>query len=124
MKDLIGGIEMGLEEELEQFTGAMEYYRHPLGILFTDGVKYLADKAGAYWLIDAIASYQIRGDIRRIPFQLWELKVNKDGTAILTMKEDTDELELVKQKIPFTDFPLNYQKLYLVDRVLMLPSEY
>jgi len=115
---------MGLEEELEQFTGAMEYYRHPLGIIFTDGVKYLADKAEAYWLIDAIASWQVEKKVRNCPFQIWELKVNKDGTAILTMKEDTDEPELVKQKIPFTDFPLDYQKLYLVDRVLMLPSEY
>ena len=87
-------------------------------------VKYLADKAEAYWLIDAIASWQVEKKVRNCPFQIWELKVNKDRTAILTMKEDTDEPELVKQKIPYTDFPLDYQKLYLVDRVLMLPSEY
>jgi len=115
---------MGLKEELEQFTGTMEYYRYPLGIIFTDGVKYLADKAGAYWLIDNIASWQVEKKVRNCPFQIWELKVNKDRTAILTMKEDINEPELVKQKIPFTDFPLDYQKLYLANGILMLPSEY
>ena len=115
---------MGLKEELMQFSGTVNYYRHPLGIVFTDGVKYLADKAEAYWLIDTIASYQLRKDIREISFQLWELRVNEDGTALLTMKEDTNEPERVKQKILYTDFPLKYQKLYLVDGVLMLPSEY
>ena len=116
-------IEMGLKE-LEQFGGTINYYRHPLGIIFTDGVKYLAEKAGAYWLIDAIASWQIEEKVRTYPFQLWELKVNENQTATLTMREDTGEPEIVRQEIPFTDFPLEYQKLYLVDKVLMLPSEY
>jgi len=111
-------------KKLEQFGGTINYYRHPLGIIFTDGVKFLADKAGAYWLIDAIASWQIEEKVRNCSFQLWELKVNEDRTAILTMKEDAGEPEIVRQEIPFTDFPLEYQKLYLVDKVLMLPSEY
>jgi len=114
---------VGLKEELEQFTGTINYYRHPLGIYYTDGVKYLADRAGAYWLIDNIVAWQVEEKVKRAPFQIWELKV-KDNEGMLTMKEDTNEPELVRQKIPFTDFPLEYQKLYLVDGVLMLPSEY
>ena len=114
---------VGLKEELEQFTGTINYYRHPLGIYYTDGVKYLADRAGAYWLIDTIASWQVEEKVRRAPFQIWELRIIEDNRAVLTMREDLGKPELARQKIPFTDFPFN-QKLYLVDGVLMLPSEY
>lgn len=40
------------------------------------------------------------------------------------MKEDTDEPILVKQKIGYTDFPEGILKMYLIDNVLLLPSEY
>ena len=112
-----------LERNLEAFTGTENYYRHWTGeIVYTDGVRYLAEKAGAHWLIDAIASWQHR--VKDCYFQIWELRVNDDGSAVLTMKEDTDEPEKVRQKIPFTDFPLEYIKLYCIDGVLLLPSEY
>jgi len=104
--------------ELDQFTGTENYWRHWLGLKFTDGVKYLADKAGAHWLLDAIFSYH-----RPEPFQVWTLKV-KDSQAVLTMQEDTGQPEKVKQEIEFTDFPLESIKFYLIDKVLLLPSEY
>ena len=46
--------------DLRQFTGTEQWYRHGLArnILFTDGAKYLADEAGAYWLLDEIAFAQ------------------------------------------------------------------
>jgi len=107
--------------ELNNFTGTEKYYKHWTGILvYTDGVQYLAKEGGAYWLIDAIASYR-----RREHFQLWELKVNTETKeAVLTMREDSDTPVLVKQEIGFTDFPLSKIKLYLIDGVLLLPSEY
>ena len=52
------------EGDLAQFIGTSQYYRHNLGLLYTDGVKYVADRGGAYWLIDAIASWQIDPRIR------------------------------------------------------------
>ena len=38
---------------LSQFTGSEHWYRHGLvrHIIFTDGAKYVADAAGAYWLL-------------------------------------------------------------------------
>ncbi|MFC1765106.1 DUF6876 family protein [Planctomycetota bacterium] len=110
-----------LESDLRQFTGAVNYYRHWTGHgLFTDGVQYLAEQAGAYWLVDAIFSYR-----RREPFQVWTLKKNTDDNgAVLTMQEDTGEPVKVHQDIPFTDFPLDQIKLYLIDGVVLLPSEY
>ena len=108
------------ESDLNQFIGTENYYRHwtRCGV-FTDGVQYLAKQAGAYWLIDAVFSYR-----RREPFQVWTLKKNDDNSAVLTMQEDSGEPAKVRQKIPFTDFPLNRIKLYLIDSVLLLTSEY
>lgn len=108
------------EAELDQFHGTENHFNHWMSrILFTDGVHYVAERAGAYWLIDAIASYR-----RKEPFQIWELHKHEDNKATLTMKEDTNEPVLVRQEYSYTDFPLDSIKLYIVDHVLMLPSEY
>jgi hypothetical protein len=81
---------LNLEENLAQFIGTQNYYRHTIGnFMFTDGVKYLAETAQCYWLLDVIASYILKPKIKRIPFQLWELKVNKDKSATVTMREDS-----------------------------------
>lgn len=112
--------------DLSQFTGTEQYYRHYLGLNYTDGIRYLAEEAGAFWLIDAIASYQTKGFLKDpdlLHFQLWELQV-KDNTATLTCKKDSNKESVVSQFIEFTDFPLESIKLYVVDKVLMLPSEY
>ena len=106
--------------ELKQFTGTQNYYKHWTGRLrWTDGVQYVAENAGAYWLIDAIASYR-----RTEHFQIWELKKHKDNSAVLTMREDTGQPAKVRQEIPYTDFPLDSIKFYKIDGVLLLPSEY
>lgn len=69
-----------LEEELRQFTGTQQYYMNFTGLLFTDGIKYLADRASCYWLIDLVGSYQPQ--LRHIPFQLWEIGVRDDSSAL------------------------------------------
>jgi len=107
-----------LQTGLAHCIGTEGYTKHWLGLMYTDGIKYLVENADCYWLIDAIASYR-----KKQPFQLWELKV-KDGKAVLTMKEDTNTPVLVKQEIPYTDFPLDEIKLYLIDGILLLTSEY
>jgi hypothetical protein len=95
-----------------------------------DGIDYLAEDAGAYWLIGAIASYQgskrIRQDPRLMDFQLWELTVTaKDGehSAVLTRREDSGQPARITQWIEYTDFPLDSIKLYLEGGTLRLPSE-
>lgn len=108
------------QADLDQFTGTEQYHQHWMRqIVYTDGVKYMADAGGAYWLIDVVASYQ-----RKEPFQIWELKVKPNKSCVVTMREDTGEPAKVRQEIPHTDFPLESIKLYLIDGVLLLPSEY
>lgn len=113
---------LNLESDLQQFCGTENYYRNFTGLLYTDGVKYLADNAGAHWLIDLIGSYQPK--LKNIPFQLWSIDKRQDSSAGVYCQEDIGEPLLVKQEIEWTDFPLNEFKLYCVDNVLLLPSEY
>lgn len=117
-----------LQTQLNQFSGSEQLYKHWLGFHYTDGVFHLAETAGAHWLLDAIGSYQVTRRVREDPmlqeFQLWELHVNlEQRTADLRCLRDTNDLAF-NQLIQFTDFPLTHQKLYLRDRILMLPSEY
>jgi len=118
------------ETDLNQFCGTQNYYRYTLGLKLTDGVKYLADEAGAYWLLDIIASYQSKPSIRKEPFQVWQLKLSPDNAAtgkhqaVVTMKTDSDRPLLVKQEIEYTDFPLDSIDLWLINGVILLPSEY
>ena len=49
-----------LEAGLRQFYGTEVWYRHPLfrKCLYTEGVQYLAEHGGAYWLLDLIFGFQ------------------------------------------------------------------
>jgi hypothetical protein len=110
-----------LELELKQFCGTENYYRHWLGFNYTDGVKYLAEKAGAYWLLDVVGSYQPQ--LRNKEFQIWRLDV-QNNKGIVTMREDDGLPNIIRQEIPYTDFPLHKFEMYFVDNVLLLKGEY
>jgi hypothetical protein len=56
---------------LAQFTGTEHYYRLNRRCLITDGAKYLADEAGAYWLLDAGASYTIQQAKSEHAINIW-----------------------------------------------------
>jgi hypothetical protein len=42
---------------LAQFTGTTQYWRVARQFVITDGVKYLAESAACFWLIDAAISH-------------------------------------------------------------------
>jgi len=138
--------------DLTLFTGSEKFFRHPLfkKFIFTEGIKFVADKGSAYWLIDAIASYQpqVSKTNQLKDFQIWVLSnyseslvywqreyafimPKKDNDAILTCWEDSPEPKsnpFISQEIEFTDFCLPEIKLYVACNenmmTLMLPSEY
>ncbi|MDX1962027.1 MAG: hypothetical protein SFX18_02665 [Pirellulales bacterium] len=126
-----------LQSELRQFTGTENYYRHWMNsrFVYTDGVRYLAEKAGAHWLLDLIFSHQaeiIRRSLDdpryRMEFQVWRVQHDGNGGCRVYC-DDGDGLEMASQDVPFTDFPeLENFRLYLVhDRAkvcLYLPSEH
>lgn len=111
------------KKKLMEFTGSEHYFKHWTGrLVYTDGIKYLADRAKAYWLIDLIASYQHL--LKEQKFQIWTLKVNYDKTVVVVCREDIDMPIIVKQKIEHTDFPLGEFECYFIAGVLLLKTEY
>ncbi len=80
-------------------------------MLYTDGLQYVAEHGGAYWLIDAIVFAQAIPTVVAEQFQFWILAVSSDHTATLAC-EDGNGKVVHTQKIPFTN------------NVILLPSEY
>lgn len=133
--------------DLGQFTGTENWYRHAINrnITYTDGVKYMAETAGAYWLIDEIALLQTERRVKAEQFQVWTLKIRGKGElgldelqkakgpeaipvksgpmATLTCDDGNGNVVFTKP-IAFTDFPLPEIKIWCVDNVILLPSEY
>lgn len=113
-----------LENELVNFTGTERYHKLTLTQLdATDGVAHMAKVAGAFWLIDAIGSYQKDKRIAHLRIQFWHLIV-KDKKATLYVEEDRGMPKLIEQKIGYTDFPDGDWQFYVTHNVIMLPSEY
>jgi hypothetical protein len=111
---------------LRQFTGTEQWYRHPFvrSVLFTDGAKYVADQAGAYWLLDEIAFAQ-KSDkaVAGEAFQLWKLTVTDRNTGELVCEDGNGRVVFTKA-LDFTDFPREGIQLYFTNNVILLPSEY
>ena len=111
--------------QLAHFIGTEHYYRLTPSAVLTDGTKYLAEAAGAFWLMDAIASYlpQFTG---RQDFIVAKL-VRTGSQAELTL-DDGNGRVLERQHIEYTDFPMQAIQLYACWGgeywVLMLSSEY
>jgi hypothetical protein len=111
--------------DLEQFTGTSNYHKFssfPNFPVATAGIIALATEAECFWLLDAIGSYQGKNNKLDPEFQVWKLTVNPDNSAVL--RGYNDETLIVEQKIPYTDFPLDEIKLYVINNVILLPSEY
>lgn len=113
------------------FCGTNDYHRLcalSRATLFTDGAAFVAQSCEAFWLMDKIAYCEAR--IMCEPFQVWTLKV-KDREAVLTCDDGNGNI-LHKEKIEYTDFPLEsikfYKELGSIDGrtqcfIVMLPSE-
>ena len=117
---------LDLKSSLSHFTGTSRYIRDPFtGLMHTDGIGHLADRAEAHWLLSDIgAVFGHHPKVKEMPFQLWALVVDEDRKAILTCREDCNTPAIYEQNYEYTDFPVGTWKMYLIDGVLMLPSEY
>lgn len=122
--------------DLGQYYGTTTYMRHTIlptmhkGLLLTDGVQYVAEKAGAHWLMDLIL----------LKCREWLLEGDGFCTVKLIVEEEEAELvatdggngELHREAIEFTDFPspgIEFFMQYMqtdrgVEPVIMLTSEY
>ena len=64
-----------------QTTGSEAFYRHWTGeLIYTDGIRYMAEECGAWWLVDLIASWQTKPRVGGEQFQLWLLSAPESAT--------------------------------------------
>jgi hypothetical protein len=117
-----------IKRTLSQFVGTESYHSHKFPgkspILLTDGCDFIRNECKAWWLFDAILSYQCEKILKNVNFQLWELRQSKkDLSWLLTCREDSNLKPLISQVIEFSDFPLDYIKLYVIQGIALLPSE-
>lgn len=111
--------------QLSYFTGTTAYYRISNRHLLTDGTKYVAEAAGAFWLMDAAASH-----LDEIGTDDWFvlIKLNVSDDRAVMIYEDGNGHEYARQEIAYTDFPMPGIQLYACwdgeHWVLMLTSEY
>jgi hypothetical protein len=110
--------------DLDRFNGSDHWYRHGVirRITFTDGAKFVADRAGAYWLLDEIAFGQYVSYVKNEEFQCWKLRKNENHSATLTCDDRNGNIVFTKA-IPFTNFPLDEITLWFENDVIYLPSE-
>jgi hypothetical protein len=120
---LIKGEMRMLVADLSNFTGTENWYRHNLmhDTVYTDGVKYFAEKAGAYWFLDIV-------DTELFPLQkqhgflsITMTVANEQASIVAT---DGDLTTLWNKDITFTDCPEGEYKFFFTDNVLLLTSEY
>lgn len=116
-QDLING--------LDQFYGSDVSYYQPLypKYRYTEGVKFLVEHAEAYWLLDYIFSNQLDEAIKAEEFQVWEITIHDDNSAVIRV-EDGNKNEVKRYDLTFTDFPLKKYSLWFIGGTLLLPSEY
>lgn len=118
--------------DLSQFTGTEQWHRYSPAlfpnVLLTDGAKYVAEEAGAYWLMDMISSHlpAVRQSDAYFAIAMlgkfgdkWEFKIINDIPATRIY---------ASQKIEHSDFPLDKIKFYVSydgqSWTILLPSEY
>lgn len=131
-----------LQSTIDHYIGGSDgRTRHPLNrsFIYTEGVKEIAELAGAYWLLDILATECAPALLKLFLdkedwFQLVTFTVNDSSAGMLTMASDLNKPAIWSRSLEYTDFPPGQWKLYLaVDQVVepgrtnvvaMLPTEY
>jgi hypothetical protein len=115
-----------LKAALAKFTRIRNLYRHWSGAFhYTDGVAFLAEHAGAEWLLDHIAAHQkrVRKDRDLRDLQIWAMRVTSPLTAEITCSRTKRDMAFREEIQLFSPFALDEVTLYLEDETLLLPSE-
>lgn len=117
-----------IEFELGNFTGTEGYTRWSVlfrNCVLTDGAKYLAEKAGAFWFMDIIGS--ILSKIKPVEFAVCKLTKDETGSGALFTADDGNGKVFYRQRIKYTDAPFNFKVFAQWNGellVVMVPSEY
>jgi hypothetical protein len=122
--------------DLSQFYGSDVQYRYKLPMTpelrMSEGVEYFAKEAGAFWFLDIVAT-EILPMAKKAGeyFVCIGLAVTRKQSAWIVATDGNDN-DLYTKAIEYTDLPPNPNgkepvrayKFFLIDGVLILPSEY
>lgn len=106
---------------LNHYTSTESYYKHPFGMVYTDGVQELCKRFQCFWFLDIVVSYQ-KG-MKDEEFQTWKLTRHIDNTATVECTDGNDNI-LRTQQIPLTDFECQEAIVWVSHNTILLPSEY
>ena len=122
--------------DLSGFYGTEHLYSHKLPMTpelrLTDGTKYFAEKCGAYWFMDIVATEFVPLLSEEDYIIFIQVTVDSDNGAVIIGsdggKGDGPKI-LHTRTIEYTDLPINstFNFILMVDyqgNTLMLPSEY
>lgn len=128
-----------LEAALSGYIGTEHYFTSPtfgtLGLRYTDGIRAMAEIAGAYWLLDTIHSAAIENPQFKSGF--WSVRMESQdnkGRLLITFDLQDDGTPIdsqgnlgkadFSQEFDYTDFPEGAFNFYILDGVILLTSEY
>lgn len=121
------------------FTGTEQLYKGLRGVLYTDGVQWLANHLNCYWMITDIAihieSLRKKEPFMCVKFITGKSKLLKEGNGGRLIITNGNDLILKQVKYGFCDltvespeeYPLKFFLAYdgyHKRHILMLPSEY
>lgn len=116
-----------IKSTLPYFSGTSAYHRVGFALLATDGVKYLAENAECFWILDIIDSaLSVWGDeFARFRVKVGHKKDNRFAyISIDNGREGEDKAHYWHQDIPQTDLILEEILLFVSNKVVCLPTEY
>ena len=107
---------------LPHFSGSAEYAQHPFldyKLILSEGAMYLREACQCYWLFDIVAQQSVKHQ----EFQV-TLRQLHTGEWMIKFQDLDLEKVLYRQRIPYSDFPLDKIKLWYMNGVCYLPSEH
>ena len=110
-------------KRLGSFTGTLQYWREWLNTLVTDGVHYIMENGYAWLVTDAISVIKTMQKLRKEPFLVIRLELDKEESTARMIIDDGNDNVLYTQNYGFTDAKRGL-KLYFQNNVVLLPSEY
>lgn len=122
---------INLERDLAQFIGSERFYRHAIArnFIYTEGIRYMAEQAEAFWLID-YAALQFNKALRSETFVVLKLERSKPGHPHINIWiEDGNDNKLSHVKSVASDFLLDKFECYICQNdlggnTMLLKGEY
>ena len=125
-----------LRYALRGFTCTANWYSHPLTkrLVYTDGVRHLAQICKSYWLIDLIALQFLPELIKTSNDWFYSVRINVTDhqTGVVIVTDGNSKKPLLTEELPYTTFPKVKNFMLFIESMdhenntycLLLPSEH